>query len=118
MPGAGSPFVDFQNIMDAFFGTSSARGPRSRTRHGGDALLRLELELDEAAFGVEAPITVDTAAMCTTCNGGGSAAGTHPATCDVCGGRGEVQSVQRTFLGQVISARPCAARQGLGSVIT
>src|ERR1041384_649816 len=24
---AGSPFVDFQNIMDAFFGTSQARGP-------------------------------------------------------------------------------------------
>src|SRR5690349_14591923 len=48
---AGSPFVDFQNIMDAFFGTSQARGPRPRTRPGADAILRLELDLDETAFG-------------------------------------------------------------------
>ncbi|GAA0926231.1 chaperone protein DnaJ 2 [Virgisporangium aurantiacum] len=114
---AGSPFVDFQNIMDAFFGTSQARGPRPRTRPGADAILRLELDLDETAFGVEAPITVDTAVLCTTCGGAGTAAGTHPATCDICGGRGEVQAVQRTFLGQVISARPCAACQGFGTVI-
>jgi molecular chaperone DnaJ len=119
MPGgAGGPFVDFQNIMDAFFGTSTTRGPRLRTRPGADAILRLELELDETAFGVEAPITVDTAVLCTTCGGAGTASGSHPTTCDVCGGRGEVQSVQRTFLGQVISARPCAACQGHGSIIS
>ena len=116
-PGAGGPFVGFQDIMDAFFGTSTQRGPRPRVRAGADAILRLELDLDETAFGVETPITVDTAVLCTTCSGAGTAAGTHPATCDVCGGRGEVQSVQRTFLGQVVSARPCANCQGFGTTI-
>jgi molecular chaperone DnaJ len=116
-PGAGSPFVGFQDIMDAFFGTASQRGPRPRIRPGADAILRLELDLNETAFGVETPITVDTAVLCTTCSGAGTAAGTHPVTCDVCGGRGEVQSVQRTFLGQVVSARPCANCQGYGSTI-
>src|SRR5207248_2634223 len=70
------------------------------------------------AFGVEAPITVDTAMLCNTCHGAGTAPGTHVATCEVCGGRGEVQSVQRTFLGQVVSSRPCGACAGYGSVIT
>jgi molecular chaperone DnaJ len=116
-PGAGSPFVGFQDIMDAFFGNAGARGPRPRVRPGADAILRLELDLQETAFGVETPITVDTAVLCTTCSGAGTAAGTHPTTCDVCGGRGEVQSVQRTFLGQVVSARPCAACQGYGTTI-
>jgi molecular chaperone DnaJ len=116
-PGAGGPFVGFQDIMDAFFGTAAARGPRPRVRPGADAILRLELDLQETAFGVETPITVDTAVLCTTCSGAGTAAGTHPTTCDVCGGRGEVQSVQRTFLGQVVSARPCAACQGYGTTI-
>ena len=60
---------------------------------------------------------MDTAVLCQTCSGAGTAAGTHPQTCDTCGGRGEVQSVQRTFLGQVVSARPCAACQGYGTVI-
>ena len=102
--GAGGPFVGFQDIMDAFFGTAAgggARGPRSRTRPGADAILRLELDLVETAFGVEAPITVDT----------------HLATCETCGGRGEMQSVQRTFLGQVVSSRPCTTCQGHGTVI-
>jgi molecular chaperone DnaJ len=118
-PGGGAgPFVGFQDIMDAFFGTSTARGPRPRTRPGGDAILRLELDLHETAFGVEAPISVDTAVVCTSCTGAGTAPGTHPTSCDTCGGRGEVQTVQRTFLGQVVSARPCPACHGFGSVIS
>jgi molecular chaperone DnaJ len=115
--GGAGPFVGFQDIMDAFFGTTTTRGPRLRTRPGADAVLRLELDLHETAFGVEAPISVDTAVLCQTCNGGGTAAGTHVATCETCGGRGEIQSVQRTFLGQVVSARPCPTCQGYGSVI-
>jgi len=117
--GAGGPFVGFQDIMDAFFGAAGGgmRGPRPRTRPGADAILRLELDLSETAFGVEAPITVDTAVLCTTCTGAGTAAGTQLATCDACGGRGEVQAVQRTFLGQVVSSRPCVACQGTGTTI-
>ncbi|MER7002543.1 molecular chaperone DnaJ [Dactylosporangium sp. NPDC000555] len=114
---AGGAFVGFQDIMDAFFGTQSARGPRPRVRPGADAILRLDLDLHETAFGVEAPIQVDTAVICTTCQGAGTAAGTHPQTCEICQGRGEVQSVQRTFLGQVVSARPCSACQGFGTTI-
>jgi molecular chaperone DnaJ len=116
--GAGAgPFVGFQDIMDAFFGTTTTRGPRPRTRAGADAILRLELDLHETAFGVEAPISVDTAVVCQTCSGAGTAPGTHPTTCDTCSGRGEIQSVQRTFLGQVVSARPCPACQGFGTLI-
>src|SRR3954452_19796938 len=117
---AGGPFVGFQDIMDAFFGTAAggaSRGPRPRTRPGADAILRLELDLVETAFGVEAPITVDTAVLCTQCAGAGTAPGTHLATCETCGGRGEVQSVQRTFLGQVVSSRPCQVCQGHGTII-
>jgi len=116
-PGAGGPFVGFQDIMDAFFGGATSRGPRARTRAGADAILRLDLDLVETAFGVEAPITVDTAVLCTTCSGAGTAAGTHPQTCETCGGRGEVQSVQRTFLGQVVSSRPCGSCAGYGTTI-
>ncbi len=116
--GAGGSFVGFQDIMDAFFGGGGAsRGPRSRTRGGADAILPLPLDLFETAFGVDAPITVDTAIVCATCEGAGTAAGTHPRTCETCNGRGEVQSIQRTFLGQVMTARPCATCGGFGTVI-
>ena len=116
-PGAGGPFVGFQDIMDAFFGTASQRGPRSRTRRGQDAMIRLEIELDEAAFGTTKDIQVDTAIVCNTCNGEGAAPGTSAQTCDMCRGRGEVSQVTRSFLGQVMTSRPCPQCQGFGTVV-
>jgi molecular chaperone DnaJ len=113
----GAGFGGLGDIMDAFFGASTARGPRSRVRQGADALIRLDLELAETAFGATRDLTVDTAIVCTTCAGAGTAPGTHPASCDTCGGRGEVQSVQRSFLGQVMTSRPCPSCAGTGTVI-
>jgi molecular chaperone DnaJ len=119
-PGAG-PFGGFSDIMDAFFGGASGgmgqRGPRSRIRPGADALIRIELDLADTAFGATRDITLDTAVRCTTCNGAGTAPGTHPETCGTCAGRGEVQSVQRSFLGQIMTSRPCPDCGGLGSKI-
>ncbi|MBC6461950.1 molecular chaperone DnaJ [Actinomadura sp. HBU206391] len=112
--GAGFPFSD---IMDAFFGGGATRGPRSRARRGRNATLRVELDLSETAFGTTRELTVDTAIVCSSCTGTGTAAGTAPDTCDMCHGRGEVQQVTRSFLGQVMTSRPCPQCGGFGSVI-
>jgi molecular chaperone DnaJ len=114
-PGAG--FGGLGDIMDAFFGGAATRGPRSRTRAGRDALIPIELELDETVFGTTKDITVDTAVLCSSCTGAGTARGTHATTCTTCAGRGEVQSVQRGFLGQVVSSRTCPTCAGTGQVI-
>jgi molecular chaperone DnaJ len=116
-PTAHERFKEISTAYAFFGGGGATRGPRSRTRAGADAILPLPLDLFETAFGVEAPITVDTAVVCETCDGAGTAAGTHPRTCDTCSGRGEVQSVQRTFLGQVMTSRPCGTCGGFGTVI-
>ena len=108
--------------MDAFFGGGAAggrgRGPRSRVQPGADALIRMQLTLEECATGVTRDLAVDTAVLCSECTGSG-AAPRQPARpcCDICGGRGEVQSVQRSFLGQVVTSRPCPNCRGFGEVI-
>lgn len=116
---AGSPFGfgGLGDIMDAFFGAATTRGPRSRVRQGADALIRVELDLDQIAFGTTQELTLDTAVVCSTCTGAGTAPGTHVQTCDTCRGRGEVSSVQRSFLGQVMTSRPCPVCGGVGTVI-
>ncbi len=104
--------------MDAFFGQGAAtRGPRSRARRGRNATIRVDLDLSECAFGATKEMAVDTAVVCPTCSGEGTAPGTHPETCDVCGGRGEVSHVTRSFLGQVMTSRPCPACGGFGTII-
>lgn len=117
--GSGFSFTD---IMDAFFGGGAGapgqgRGPRSRVRRGQDALIRLQVELAEAAFGTVREIKVDTAVVCTTCQGDGTAPGTSPITCETCHGAGEVAHVQRSFLGEIRTLRPCAACRGFGQII-
>ena len=117
--GAGAGFGGLGDIMDAFFGGGAAggRGPRSRVRHGADVLVGLELELDQAAFGVNKDVSFGTAVLCKACQGAGAAAGTHPETCSTCKGRGEVSQVQRSFLGQVMTSRPCPNCAGAGTKI-
>ncbi|MDQ4119830.1 MAG: molecular chaperone DnaJ [Actinomycetota bacterium] len=122
--GGGDPFAGFGgfgDIMDAFFGSAAGggrgRGPRSRVQPGADALIRMQLTLEECATGVQRDLAVDTAILCSECSGSGCSPGTQPAACDTCGGQGEIQSVQRSFLGQVVTARPCPTCRGFGEVI-
>jgi molecular chaperone DnaJ len=117
--GAGFSFTD---IMDAFFGGqggpgAQGRGPRPRVHRGQDALIRMEVSLAEAAFGVTRELKVDTAVVCTTCQGEGTAPGTHPIPCETCRGSGEVAHVQRSFLGEIRTLRPCSACRGYGTLI-
>lgn len=117
--GFGQGF-SFNDIFDAFFGGAAAgqaHGPRSRQMRGQDGLVRVDLDLAEAVFGAETPLTIDTAATCGTCHGDGAQPGTGRRTCDICHGRGEIQAVQRSFLGQVLTTRPCVACQGFGETI-
>ncbi len=115
--GAGFSFTD---IMDAFFGAGQGgqnRGPRPRVRRGQDALVRLDVELADAAFGVTRELKVDTAVVCTTCSGAGAAPGSAPVACETCRGAGEVAHLQRSMLGEIRTLRPCPACRGFGSII-
>ena len=114
--GFGTTF-DFGDIMDAFFGGGASRGPRMRSRRGQDALIRIQITLADAVFGSTRDLTVDTAVRCGTCDAAGTAPGTTSETCPMCKGRGEIQQVQRSFLGQVMTSRPCPQCQGFGTTI-
>lgn len=114
--GFGQGF-SFTDIMDAFFGQGAQRGPRSRMQRGKDALLRIDVDLADAAFGTATDITVDTAVVCDTCHGSGARENSEPVVCETCRGHGEVQQVQRSFLGDIRTSRPCPTCRGFGSVI-
>lgn len=123
---AGGGFGGFGNLGDvfeAFFGgggfggAAGSRGPIGRVRPGSDSLLRIRLDLEECASGVTKQVTVDTAVLCDRCQGKGTNGDSAPMPCDTCGGRGEVQTVQRSLLGQMMTSRPCPTCRGVGVVI-
>ncbi|MFM7029854.1 MAG: molecular chaperone DnaJ [Micrococcales bacterium] len=113
-PGGNFGFGD---IFDTFFGGGGSRGPLSRAERGQDALLRVELSLRDAVFGAEKSIEIDTAVICTTCNGTTCRPGTSPKTCDICHGAGSVQREVRSLLGNIVTSQPCNVCKGYGQVI-
>lgn len=106
--------VDFAEIMEAFFGTQNRA---ARRRRGQDAEIRLDVGLDEIVFGANKDVQVDTAVVCTICGGDGAAPGTFPRTCNVCEGHGEISQPVNSFLGEVMTKRPCPPCQGFGTTV-
>ncbi|MFC8314849.1 molecular chaperone DnaJ [Gordonia sp. NPDC057258] len=126
--GFGGGGGGFGDVFEAFFGNGGAfggggggfgsgRGPKSRVQPGEPALVNVTLDLAECAKGVAKEITVDTAILCDVCTGSGTNGDSKPVTCDICKGAGEIQSVQRSFLGQVMTVRECPTCHGVGEVI-
>ncbi|MCK0437950.1 molecular chaperone DnaJ [Gordonia alkaliphila] len=120
--GGAADFGGLGDIFNTFFGGGGggfggSRGPRGRVRPGEPALVGLTLDLDEIAAGADREITVDTAVLCELCEGAGTRDNSRPVTCGTCKGQGEIQSVQRSFLGQVMSVRECPECHGAGEVI-
>lgn len=111
----------FGDIFEAFFGDTGAgsgRGPKSRVQPGNDALLRTTISLAEAYSGTRKDVTVDTAILCEHCHGTGSESESKPVTCDECGGQGQVQQVQQSFLGNIMTTTSCPKCSGFGEIIT
>ena len=115
--GGSEAGFGFGDIFETFFGGGGSRGPRSRAERGQDALLRVELTFEEAVFGVEKSIPVDTAVLCEACNGSCAKPGTSAKVCDICRGAGQVQTQVRSLLGSVITSSPCGSCRGYGHVI-
>lgn len=123
--GAGSAAGDFVggglgDLFDAFFGGGSpfggARGPSGPPR-GQDLEVVADVSFVQAVFGDTIPVTVRTAVRCDDCGGSGAGAGTEPVTCSECNGRGQVQRVRQSMLGQMVTTTACARCRGLGKVV-
>ena len=112
----------FGDIFSDIFGMGGNRG---RSRRGSDLRYLMELDLEEAVFGIEKQIEVPTLIECAPCKGSGSQDG-KTSMCSTCRGQGRVRmqngifSIQQTCphcagAGKVI-ASPCRECRGEGRV--
>lgn len=117
--GFGGPGFGFSDIFETFFSAAGGgmRGPVPRGQRGQDSLVSLDITLEEATFGAQKEIKVDTAVLCHTCQGSCCKQGTSVQTCATCGGRGSVQRMARSIIGQVMTTAPCNDCQGYGTII-
>jgi molecular chaperone DnaJ len=117
MPGGFTGFGGgLGDLFEAFFNTGGGGRPGGPV-HGPDLEAVIDLSFEEAVFGTQAPVTVQTAVPCDECEATGAAPGTSPTTCPECGGSGQVRRVRQSLLGQMVTAAPCPRCGGLGTAI-
>lgn len=112
-----SGFGGLGDIFDAFFGGTASRAQRGPAR-GADLRRTVTLSFEEAVFGVEKEIEVQTAELCSVCNGLRAEPGTQPERCPQCGGAGELRRTQQSIFGQFVNVVTCDRCRGEGRIVT
>ncbi len=107
-------FGSISDLFNAFFGGVAAG--RAGPVQGADAAIAIEIDLAEAAEGTTEQVAFDAIERCERCHGNGAEPGTPIVTCQRCGGAGQLQSVTRTPLGQMVRTTVCEECQGEGRV--
>ena len=109
-------FADFGDIFGDIFGFSDlfgGGGRGSRARRGSDLQYELEVDFQDAVFGMSTDIQFPRVESCGSCAGSGAKPGTRPRTCPTCGGRGQVYYQQGFFS----VGRTCSACAGAGRIV-
>ena len=124
--GSQGPFAngfgDLNDIFESFFGGFGFGGSRrvdpNAPQRGENLRLDIEIEFEEAVFGLEKEVKIDHLETCSTCNGTGAKSGSQPTICPTCGGHGQVQQSTRTVLGSISQIVTCPNCHGKGKIIT
>lgn len=115
--------ADFGDIFGDIFGDFFGGGRRSSGRvnngpmKGNNIRTSVRIPFDEAVFGCEKEIELNTKDECKTCHGNGAKPGTSPETCNKCGGKGQVIFTQQSLFGMVRNVQACPDCHGTGKVV-
>ena len=136
--GGGAGFQDVGDIFNAFgdlfegfgfqFGNRQGGGRTSGGAARGDSLqATVRIDLPEAFAGCRRELRISRRESCESCQGSGCKAGTAPAKCSTCMGRGQVMTTQGFFRMQTacptcrgrgtVVRDPCAACSGQGRML-
>jgi molecular chaperone DnaJ len=118
-------FGSVSDIFEAFFGGGGGGGggmfggfgggPAGPVQ-GGDIQVAAEITLAEAAAGTPVELKYNSVVTCEHCRGNGAEPGTPIETCPKCEGSGQLRTVARTLIGQVMSTTTCDQCGGDGKI--
>jgi len=124
---SGNPFEGFGNqaggfdfgdglgdIFSQFFGGGNAR--QQAPQRGRDVEVNLQLNFEEAVFGLETAIDLDLDDTCSHCKGTTVEPGHDMKTCPTCKGAGQQTRVMNTMFGPIQQSVVCPTCSGRGKV--
>lgn len=119
-------FSDFQDMFEGFgfggpfssmfSGGFGRRGGR-QYEYGANLETAIEIELEEAAKGVDKEINYSRSKACARCKGNGSEPGNNKKTCNNCQGKGQVQQTRKLGPMSFYTVTTCNKCRGEGSMV-
>lgn len=130
--GGGNPFAGFGgqgqsvnfdfgdmgglgDIFGSFFGGGGQQRQR-RTARGRDVEMALDLDFEEAVFGVETEVKLNLNDTCDHCKGKTVEPGHELKTCETCKGSGQETRVSQTIFGNIQQQVTCQTCRGRGKI--
>ena len=125
--GGGGQYGGGMNMDDIFsqfgdifggggFGGGRSSGGGRRVMRGSNLRVKVKLNLQEVAKGVEKKLKVNKFVSCGTCKGSGAKNGQYD-TCKLCNGSGVQVRTQQTFLGAMQTQTTCSVCNGEGKTV-
>jgi molecular chaperone DnaJ len=111
-------FSQFGDVFGGHFGGGGSRGGGRQVNRGSNLRVKVKLNLEEIANGVEKKIKVNKYVACKSCNGSGAKNGSAYHTCSTCKGSGHITRVTNTILGAMQTSSTCHSCGGEGRIIT
>jgi len=111
----GDIFSDFG--FGGFGGGQGGRRGGQRVNKGSNLRVKVSLDLEEIAKGVEKKIKVSKYNSCSECHGSGARGSDGFDTCTTCHGSGQVTRIANTLLGRMQTAAVCPTCSGEGKII-
>lgn len=114
----GAEGVDLGDIFGSFFGGGRTRQQPRGPRKGDDVMQAFDIEFMDSINGLKTEIRVGVDEQCSHCKGSGAENPSDVHTCNRCNGRGVVDAVQNTILGQMRTQTTCPSCQGKGKTVS
>jgi molecular chaperone DnaJ len=106
----------FGSMFGGGFGGFQTQRRRTGPPRGRDIETRIEITLEQAAFGAEVELSLNSSVKCSRCGGNGAEPDTQIITCPQCQGRGQIQQRTQSIFGSMITVNTCPRCQGRGQV--
>jgi molecular chaperone DnaJ len=107
----------FDSIFESIFGRGGGGGFGFNQQRGSDLLYETSVTLEDVLHGKKMEINLQKQIQCDICNGSGAKPGTNKKTCGTCNGQGQVRQTRNMGFASFVTAAPCSACRGQGSII-
>ncbi len=109
----------FDSVFESIFGRGGGGGFgfNQQQQQGSDILYETHVTLEEVLHGKKMEINLQKQVQCDICNGSGAKPGTNKKTCGTCNGQGQVRQTRNMGFASFVTAAPCSACRGQGSII-